>query len=52
VWGETFTNGEILGNKTDSAHRIRMTVNGEEADTYEDTILHDRDQIVIYYEAI
>jgi len=33
-------------------HRIRVTVNGEPVETFEDTVLYDHDQIVIYYEAL
>ena len=50
VWKQTFTKDQILAFKVDDTHRIRVTVNGKEVDTYENTVLRDKDQIVISYE--
>jgi hypothetical protein len=50
VWNKPFSKDQILDSKADETHRIRVTVNGSEVTTYENTILVDRDQIVIYYE--
>ena len=50
VWGESFTKDEVLGFKADATHQIRVTVNGVEVDTYENTVLKDLEKIVISYE--
>lgn len=52
VWEQPFSRDEVLGYRADAQHRIRMTVNGEPVETYEDTVLYDHDQIVIYYESL
>lgn len=52
VWDKPFSRTQILDHVADETHRIRMTVNGEEVDTYESTLLRDLDKIVIYYEPI
>lgn len=52
VWEQPFTREEILGYQVDPEHRIRMTVNGETVETYGETVLHDHDQIAIYYESL
>jgi hypothetical protein len=50
VWDKTFTKDQILNYKIDETHIIRETVNGVETKDYEDTVLRDDDQIIIYYE--
>lgn len=50
VWDKVYTKDQILDYKADGAHVIRQTVNGEELQDYENTILRDKDQIIIYYE--
>lgn len=52
VWEKPFTKDQILDHKADATHRVRVTVNGTEVDTFENTILRDKDQIVIIYETI
>ncbi len=52
VWGKPFTSEEILGFKTDESHQIKVLVDGVEVDTYENTMLKDKEKIVISYEAI
>ncbi len=52
VWGKPFTTEEILGFKTDETHRIKVLVDGVEVDTYENTVLKDKEKVVISYEAI
>lgn len=49
VWGRPFSPNEVLTYKTDATNRIRVTVNGTEVDTYENTILNEGDKIVIIY---
>ena len=50
VWKQPFSKDEVLSYKVDATHKIRVSVNGAEVRTYENTILRDRDQIVITYE--
>ena len=52
VWKQPFSKDEILTYKADATHRVRITVDGEEVDTYENTLLKDGEQIVITYETI
>lgn len=52
VWGKPFTNEEVLGYKMDETHRIKVLVDGVEVDTYENTVLKDKEKIIISYEAI
>jgi hypothetical protein len=52
VWEKPFSKDQVLDFKADASHRIRMTVNGQEVDTFENTVLRDQDQIVILYETI
>lgn len=50
VWGEPFDRTQILDQKVDDQHVIRVTVNGTTVETYEHTVLMDKDDIVIAYE--
>jgi len=52
VWEQPFSKDEILTYKADATHRVRITVDGKEVDTYENTILKDAEQIVISYETL
>ena len=52
VWGQPFSKDEVLSYKVDATHRIRITVDGKEVDTFENTILRDKENIVISYEPI
>ena len=49
VWGEPFSKDQILDAKADATNSISMTVSGRDVATYEDTVLHDDDEIVITY---
>lgn len=51
VWDKPFSKEQILDSVVDPTHEIVMTVNGQVVDTYENTILRDKDKIVITYEA-
>ncbi len=51
VWGKTFNQNQILDSGVDASHTITVTVNGSPVDTYENTVLHDGDQIIISYGA-
>ena len=50
VWNKTYSKNQIFDYKVDDKHTIRETVNGKETQDYENTILKDNDQIIIYYE--
>lgn len=52
VWEKPFTKDEILSYRTDATHRIIVTVDGVEVDTFENTVLKDAERIVIRYETI
>ncbi|MBI3573802.1 hypothetical protein HY090_02020 [Candidatus Kaiserbacteria bacterium] len=49
VWGQPFSKDQVLDSKVDATHSIRVTVNGQEVSTYENTIFRDGDQIVVSY---
>lgn len=49
VWKKTYGKDQILEYKVDEKHAIRETVNGTEVQDYENTVLRDKDKIVIYY---
>lgn len=50
VWGKTFTKDQILDSVVDGTHVIRETVNGKGVTDFENTILYDKEEIVISYE--
>ncbi len=52
VWKQSFSITQLLGNTADATHRIKVTVNGKEVSTYENTVMNDGDNIVISYEPI
>ena len=52
IWGESFSQNEIMGNKNDSNHEIVLTVNGEVNHLYDEYVMQDGDQIRIEYRAI
>jgi hypothetical protein len=52
VWEQPFSRDEILAYKADDQHHIRVTINGREVDTYENTVLRDQDQILVSFEPI
>ncbi len=49
VWKKDFSKDKILDSAVTSETTIEMTVNGAIVDTYENTILKDKDKIVITY---
>ena len=51
VWAKEFNRNQILDYKTDDVHTITVTVNGKLVDTYENTEIKDKDNIVIEYKA-
>ena len=50
VWEQPFSKDEVLSYKVDGTHRVRVTVNGKEVDTFENTVMRDKDHISIMYE--
>lgn len=51
VWGKAFGPDQILDSKTDSSHKIRMTVNGQDNTEFDKLVMHDKDDIQIIYES-
>ncbi len=51
VWGKQFSKDQILDNKVDAQHRIRVMVDGKESSDFENIVLKDKEQIEINYEA-
>lgn len=47
VWDKPFSQTILMDRTVTDAEKIEVTVNGEKVDTYENTILHDHDAIVI-----
>ena len=52
VWKQPFNKDKILNNTVDATHRIRVTVDGKDVDSFENTVLKDKEHIVISYEPI
>ncbi len=52
VWKQNFSSTQLLSNTTDATHSIKVTLNGKEVSTYENTVMNDGDNIVISYEPI
>ena len=52
VWRQPFNKDQIFDYVPGDTHQIRMTVDGVENTDYEDLVLEDLQQIVIYYEEI
>lgn len=50
VWKKDFSKDKILNSSTTPTTEIVVTVNGQKVDTYENTILRDKDKIVISYQ--
>lgn len=52
VWEQPFSKDALLTYTTDATHRIHITVDGKQVDTYENTILKDDERIVIFYDTV
>ena len=50
IWGEEFNNGKILDHSVDDSHILEMTVNGQNVDTFEETVLEPLIYIDIGYQ--
>ena len=51
VWEQPFSATELLDYSTEDGGTIRMLVDGQESDAYEDLVLEDLQQIELYYES-
>ncbi|MDP9249125.1 MAG: hypothetical protein M3M85_01260 [bacterium] len=49
VWGKDFSSSKLLDNVITDKSEIVVTVNGVRVETYENTVLGDKDKIVIEY---
>jgi len=49
VWDKVFTKDQILDYIADEKSKISVTVNGKSVDTFENTLLKDKEKIVISY---
>ena len=49
IWGESFSNDEIMGHKADGQHEVLLTINGEVNSLYEEYMMEDGDIIEIEY---
>ncbi len=52
IWGQSFTQDEIMGHRSDANHEIVLTVNGEVNQLYDEYMMQDGDQIQIEYREI
>ncbi len=50
VWKKDFSKDKILDSSVGPGSEIVVTVNGQKVDTYENTILKDKDKIIISYQ--
>lgn len=48
-WNQPFSKNQILDNKVDAEHAIKMFVNGVGSQDFENLILNDKQEIVIDY---
>ncbi len=51
IWEKPFSSTQLFDQIVDDAHVVRVTVDGEPVDTFENTILKDTARIEISYEA-
>lgn len=50
VWNKPFSKDQILNYRADENHKITVKVNDQIVETFEQTVLKDKDRIVITYE--
>lgn len=50
VWGKTFNKNQILDKQVDEITTIRMTVDGQPNEDYENLVLKDEQKVIIKYE--
>jgi len=52
IWGEEFNNGKILNHSVDDSHILEMTVNNQNVETFEETVLEPLIYIDIEYQTV
>ena len=52
VWNKIYNKDQIFDYKADGRHIIYQTVNGKETQDYQNTVLKDKDEIIIYYDEL
>ena len=52
IWGEEFNSGKILDHSVDDSHILEMTVNSQNVDTFEKTVLEPLTYIDIQYQTV
>ena len=52
IWGEEFNSGKIQDHSVDDSHILEMTVNGQNVDTFEETVLVPYIYIDIEYQTV
>ncbi len=52
VWGKVFGPDQIFDSKADAAHKIRMSVNGQDNTEFGNYVMKDKDDIQIFYESV
>ena len=52
IWGEEFNNGKILNHSVDGSHILEMTVNNQNVETFEETVLEPLIYIDIEYQTV
>ncbi len=50
VWHKTFNKNQIFDYQASNTHSIRVLVNGNDVQTFENTILHSGDNIEVIYQ--
>ena len=50
VWDKTYNKNQVINYKIDANHIIKETVNDSEVQDFENTVLHDKDRIIISYQ--
>lgn len=50
VWNKDFSSSKLINMSVDKDSEIVVTVNGEQVYTYENTILRDKDKIMVSYQ--
>ncbi len=52
VWDKPFDSMHVADFAADTAGQVRVSINGVEVDTYENTIFYDKDKIVIEAQSV
>lgn len=52
VWDKPFSKNQVLEYVSGDSHAVHVTVDGKEVYTFEDTVLKEKEKIIITYEPI